>query len=371
MKKILILGGGAAGLAAAVQAARRGAQVVLAESGARVGQKLLRTGNGRCNFTNLHIGPEGYNHPDFVRPVLARYDCAAIRSFFGELGLASYADDAGRVYPRSDAAASVLDVLRLACRRYGVEIVDSFEAVRLTGTQVQAKDGRMLSGDAVITATGGGTKLLASVGHRLMPFSPVLCPLAADTAPIRGLSGIRVKCALTLTRGTQTVAAESGELLFRDYGVSGIAVFDLSRFAEPGDRLHIDLLPEMTEAQTRALFEKRVEAIAWCPREEILTGLFHKRVNEALLRACGTDAASLAHTAKDLVLRVSGPAEPKQAQLTRGGADTAQFDPETLRSRLVPTLYAAGETLDIDGRCGGCNLHWAFASGLRAAESAL
>ena len=371
MKKILILGGGAAGLAAAVRASRGGAQVTLAESAPRVGQKLLKTGNGRCNFTNLHVGPDGYNHPDFVRPALARYDCAAIRAFFEELGLSSYADPAGRVYPRSDAAASVLDVLRLACRRHGVQIAESFEAVRLTGTQVQAKDGRTLSGDAVIVSTGGGTKLLAAAGHTLVPFSPVLCPLSTDTAPIRGLSGIRVRCALTLTRGGQTIAEESGELLFRDYGVSGIAVFDLSRFAQPGDILHVDLLPDLTSEQALSLFEQRVQALSWCPREEILTGLFHKRVNEALLRACGTDDARLARTAKDFTLRISGPAEPKQAQLTRGGADISQFDPETLRSRLVPTLYAAGETLDIDGRCGGYNLHWAFASGLCAAESAL
>ena len=192
MKKILILGGGAAGLAAALHAAQSGAQVTLAERDERVGQKLLRTGNGRCNFTNLHVSESAYNHPSFVRPVLEKWDAEAMRAFFSELGLLSYEDPAGRVYPRSDTAASVLDVLRLACRRYGVETVTGFDAARLDGANVQARDGRTLSGDAILVATGGGTQLLKSAGHRIVPFSPVLCPLKTDTAPIRGLSGIRV-----------------------------------------------------------------------------------------------------------------------------------------------------------------------------------
>lgn len=371
MKKILILGGGAAGLAAAVRAAQSGAQVTLAEKNERVGQKLLRTGNGRCNFTNLHVSESAYNHPFFVRPVLEKWNAEAMRAFFSELGLLSYEDPAGRVYPRSDTAASVLDVLRLACRRYGVETVTGFDAARLDGANVQARDGRTLSGDAILVATGGGTQLLKSAGHRIVPFSPVLCPLKTDTAPIRGLSGIRVSCALRLTRGGKCVAEESGELLFRDYGVSGIAVFDLSRFAKPGDMLHINLLPELSDAQALALFKTRVQALSWCSREEMLTGLFHKRVNEALLRLAGTDAQKLARCAKDLSLTVEGPAEPKQAQLTRGGADTAQFDPASMRSKLDARLFAAGEALDIDGRCGGFNLHWAFASGLTAAENML
>lgn len=371
MKKILIAGAGAAGLAAAVRAAQAGAEVTLLESGARAGQKLLKTGNGRCNFSNLHVAPEAYNHPDFVRPVLDAWGCTQIRAFFAELGLESYADAAGRIYPLSDTAASVLDVLRLSCRRLGVKLIENFDAVRLNGMQIQSRDGRTLSADAVIAATGGGTRLLSGAGHRMVPFSPVLGPLATDTAPIRGLSGIRAKCALTLTRAGNAVAQENGELLFRDYGVSGIAVFDLSRFAQPGDVLHIDFLPHMDPAQALACISRYTQALGWREKADLLTGLFHKRINEALIRACGADAQQLARAAKDFPLAVHGSAEPKQAQLTRGGADVREFDPCTLRSRRNPKLYAAGETLDIDGRCGGYNLHWAFASGLRAAESAL
>ena len=370
-KKILIVGAGAAGLAAAVRAAQSGAEVTLAEANARAGQKLLKTGNGRCNFSNLHLVPEAYNHPDFVRPILKRWGCAQIRTFFREIGLESYSDEAGRIYPVSDTASSVLDVLRLSCRRWGVKLVENFEAVRLTGGQVYAKDGRALTGDALIIATGGGTRLLSHAGHRLIPFSPVLGPLSTDTVPIRGLSGVRAKCTLTLTRADRILARESGELLFRDYGVSGIAVFDLSRFAQCGDVLHIDFLPHMDPAQAFSCICRHAQNLSWCEKADMLTGLFHRRINEALLRACGTDVRRLSQAVKDFPLTVHGVAEPKQAQLTRGGADVREFDPYTLRSCRDLALYAAGETLDIDGRCGGYNLHWAFASGLQAAENAL
>ncbi len=371
MKKILIVGAGAAGLIAAVRAAQTGGNVTLVEANTRVGQKLLKTGNGRCNFSNLHISPEAYNHPDFVRPVLNVWDCTQVRGFFEDLGLKSYCDEAGRVYPVSDTAASVVDVLRLSCRRWNVEVLEGFKAVHLTDTQVKAEDGRCLCAEAVIVTTGGGTKLLSGVGHRMVPFSPVLGPLATDTKPIRGLSGIRVKCALTLTRADTVVDRECGELLFRDYGVSGIAVFDLSRFAKSGDVLHIDLLPDMDQEQVFACISQYIRMLSWRGKSDMLTGLFHKRINEALIRICGTDVHRLAETIKDFALTVHGIADSKQAQLTRGGAAVFEFDPFTLRSNKNDALYAAGETLDIDGRCGGYNLHWAFASGLRAAECAV
>ena len=371
MKSLVIVGAGAAGLACAASAAKAGAKVTLCEAGARVGQKILKTGNGRCNFTNLHVSPEGYNHPEFVREVLEAYSCAKIRAFFGELGLESYADDAGRVYPLSDTAASVLDVLRLALKKYGVTVLDSFETVGLDKSTVVSKDGRRVHGDSIVIATGGGTKLLTQAGHKIIPFSPVLGPLATDTTPIRGLSGIRVKCEVKLLRGEHTVDTERGELLFRDYGVSGIAVFDISRFAKKSDVLSIDLAPDMDKNMLSEYLRARESELSWRGKEDMLTGLFHKRVNEALLRACGTEPARLAEAIKDFRLTVTGSAEPKQAQLTRGGADVRQFDSRTMQSKLVPSVYAAGETLDIDGRCGGYNLHWAFASGLRAAESAL
>ena len=372
-RRVLIVGGGAGGLAAAVAAARAEAQVTILEKANRVGKKLLRTGNGRCNLSNLRVSPAGYNCPDFVSPLLKTTDCAAVRDFFASLGLWTVADGEGRVYPRSDAAASVLDVLRLGCAAYGVREICSAEvtAVRRTknGFAADVREQGEFTADRVIIASGGGTALLRPLGHSLTPFSPVLCPLRTDTGPIRGLSGLRVKCRASLGRGSAVLTEESGELLFRDFGVSGILALDLSRYARRGDILSLDLMPELTTDELCRRLETQRSLAR--PENDLLTGIFHRRVGEALIRAAGgTDSAALARSIKAFRLTVEGPGDVQNAQVTRGGAAVDGFDPLTLESRLHPGLYAAGEALDVDGRCGGYNLHWAFASGLAAGRSA-
>lgn len=372
MKRLIILGGGAAGLAAALAASESGAEVTVCERDDRVAKKILRTGNGRCNFTNMHIEAGAYNKPGFVAPVLSRLGAGELRAFFESLGLYSYADEAGRVYPLSDAAASVADVLRLECGRRGVRFVCGFEAARVArGYTVTARDGRTLSADALIAATGGGTKICGELGLKMVPFSPVLCPLKTDLEHIKGLSGIRVDCSAALLREGREVARETGELLFRDYGVSGIMVFDLSRFSRRGDILSLNMLPTMTEGEVFELLNKRQRELGWRRDEDYLTGLFHSRLGPSLLRrAGGREAGRLCSVIRDFRLTVLGCGDVKQAQVTRGGLDTAEFEPITLRARRFPGLYACGEALDIDGRCGGFNLHWAFASGLTAGREA-
>lgn len=372
-RQITIVGGGAAGLAAAVTAARLGARVTILERADRVGKKILQTGNGRCNLTNTAAAPDAYNAPDFVLPALTKYNCASIRRFFLELGLLTYQDAEGRVYPVSDTASSVLDVLRLACEENGVQTQCKFEATRiLPDGGICAADGRHVPADAVIVATGGGTGLLKSAGHQIVPFTPVLCPLKTDTVPIRGLSGLRVKCAVTLLRSGKPQITLHGELLFRDYGVSGIVIFDLSRYAQPGDLLSIDFLPDLSQEEILLLLKHRIQEHPSRTGGTFLTGIFHSRISAALLRAAGgTDPAMLARTIKGFPLAIQGHGDPKLAQVTRGGASLSSFDPDTLRSRLHASLYAAGETLNVDGKCGGFNLHWAFASGILAAQSAM
>ncbi len=372
-RHIVIVGGGAGGLAAAVTAARLGARVTLLERADRVGKKILQTGNGRCNLSNAAVAPAAYNAPDFTAPVLSQIGCEEIRAFFAALGLLTYQDAEGRIYPISDAASSVLDVLRLSCEESGVRTLCGFDAAQIQpdGT-VRAADGRAVSGDVLLVATGGGTGLLQSAGHSLVPSSPVLCPLKTDTAPIRGLSGLRAKCAVTLLHGGAPLRTLRGELLFRDYGVSGIVIFDLSRHARPGDALSLDFMPDIPLGELCKLLSARKTAHPSRSGDAFLTGMFHSRISAALLRIADGDAPErLAQTIKGLRLTVQGCGDRKQAQVTRGGAALAEFDPVTLRSRLHPTLYAAGEALDIDGACGGYNLHWAFASGILAARSAL
>jgi len=367
----VVIGGGAGGLCAAYASGMAGAQVTVVEMANRVGKKLLRTGNGRCNLSNENVAPSGYNRGEFVAPVLAQYPCAAIRSFFGELGLLTVADSEGRVYPRSDTASSVLDVLRLGCERFGVREVCSTEVTMILPREdgsflLRTREGGALDADRVIVATGGGTSLLKTLGHPSVAFSPILCPLRTDVAPIRGLSGLRVRCRVTLLRDNTPVIAEDGEVLFRDYGVSGIVILNMSRYAVPGDILSLNLLPEHSEEELAEMLSSRPVRDG-----ELLTGVFHRRVCEAILRLAGSgDPHAVAHAITNLPVRVEGAADVQNAQVTRGGASVDAFDPVTMESRILPGLYAIGEALDIDGQCGGYNLHWAFASGITAGREA-
>lgn len=371
--RVAVVGGGAGGLCAAIAAGRAGADALIFEQANRVGKKILKTGNGRCNLSNRAVSVNEYNHPDFVAPTLAECGCAELLDFFGSLGLWTVTDEAGRVYPRSDTAASVLDVLRIGCGELGVEERCSAEITGIApqgrGFTLTARTGEKFSADRVIVAAGGGSALLRSLGHKMIPFSPVLCPLKTDTESIRGLTGLRCACRAELFRRGKSVHAEGGEVLFRDFGVSGILALNLSRHALAGDALSLDLLPEIPLHS----LEERLAAQKALRRgtADLFTGIFHRRLGEAIVRRAGSDAPGvLAQTIKDYRLAVLGPGDTQHAQVTRGGADVSEFDPVTLESRLVPGLYAVGEALDIDGACGGYNLHWAFASGLRAGRGA-
>jgi predicted Rossmann fold flavoprotein len=388
---VLIGGGGAAGLSAAIASARLGAHVTVLEAGARVGRKILASGNGRCNLTNLSVSAQAYNHPSFVEPILAEYPCEAVRAFFGGMGLLTTADDEGRVYPATNSAGSLLDAMRLECAHLGVEVRCEFEVVRVSaepgsaGFEVTSKDGATVRAESVVVTTGGGS-LLAGMGHEMVRAVPVLGPIRTDAEPIRGLSGVRVRCAATLyadvgddNSGGRAVASERGELLFRDYGVSGIMVFDLSRYLEAECVISIDLFPDVAPAELQMMLSQRCVDLGWRTAETFFVGMLHDRVARAVLRAAGIGLDApvgqlpterLAVALKDFRLRVLGMADARQAQVTRGGASVAEFDPVTMASLRVGGLFSAGEVLDIDGRSGGYNLHWAWASGIAAGESA-
>ncbi len=396
MTPTVIIGGGPAGMAAAIAASRRGEETLLLERLDRVGKKLLATGNGRCNLMN-RSAPAYPGGEAFARRVLERCGQGELETFFDSLGLRLRTEDMGRVYPASGQAASVLDALRLTLARQGVALRTLAPVEGLTrqkGGFAVKLAGETLRAGRVIVAGGGRAQpklgsdgscypLLSGLGHTLRRTFPALTQIETDTAPLRGLSGIRVRAEAWITRREQTVRRTRGEALFADYGLSGVCIMQLARFAQGQDTcLHLNLLPAMglpgAEACAAELARRRA---AWgsVPLEQLFTGLCVARLGTALLRCAGVGPLSrpiaslsgheikaLAALAADFALPVRGVKGFESAQVTAGGAAWEEFSPENLESRLVPGLHAAGEVLDVDGDCGGFNLMFAFASGILA-----
>jgi predicted Rossmann fold flavoprotein len=380
---------------AAIAAAREGASVLIVEKENRVGKTILATGNGRCNLSNTAIqgedAPAHYSQPTFVASVLNRYDCDAIRSLFEKFGLLTIADEKGWVFPKTRFANSVLSVLLNEARRQGVDIQTGWEALRMEATAdsgflVEAK-GASISAGALIMACGAKVANALCVDIPSVRPTPILGPLKTESGLLKGLDGIRAHCLIRLLDAGALVAQEAGEILFRRYGVSGIAVFNLSRFAVSGQELSVDFFPEYAEAELRSLLLARwrgwlCDRLRCCPSVpagEFLDGLLHPRIAQAILRCIGartTEEADeslldgFASVMKDYRLVITGGPDSAQAQVTRGGLALSGFDPVTLQSRACPQLFAAGEGLDVDGPCGGFNLHWAWASGFVAGQRA-
>lgn len=365
---VCVVGGGAAGLVAGIIAAEEGAKVVVIEKNPTCGKSILATGNGRCNFANTRLDPQLYNDPSFVQATCGRQWLADTLEFFAQSGLA-WADEAqGRLYPLSRQAASVQSVLLQRASRAGVVLAPARDVMRLLATpsnfslawQEQWPEGSMKSAHAktVVVATGGFHALdLKGLGLNSTALSPLLCPLACTHPLLARLDGRRVRAAARLLRNNRIVATEQGEVLFRGYGVSGIAMFNLSRHVLRGDKLLIDLLPSLSLEE------------AWTLGTKTLDGLLDPVVAHVLEESAPTRQDALAQ-AKSFALCVTGLAETDQAQVHRGGLSTNQFDPSTLECGHVRGLFACGEALDVDGPCGGYNLAWAWKSGMVAGSAA-
>ena len=395
-----VIGGGAAGLFAACRLARAGAEVVLLEKQTRVGRKLLSTGNGRCNLSNLHASPADYRGD-------ARYIKSALRALspedamarFASMGVLCAPDDAGRVYPISGQAAGVLDALRLCAAECGCETVTEFEVSKIARRNnrfiITAVDHRAVEADFALIACGGlaapklggcgdGYRLLERFGHEISPRLPAIAAIKTDPAAVRALKGIRMRGEIALVRGDSILRSEEGEILFGDGSVSGIAAMQLARTLNLELRkghdcaLRLNFLP----GAQPDLIDRRAAQLPLRAMEDFLSGIVPKRLGQVLLRAAGIEKLSL--TAAELTpaqrraiygaltgwtLPARGTLGFDQAQVTCGGAKLEGFDPDTLESRTTPGLFAAGEVLDVDGDCGGFNLHWAWASAeLAAAE---
>lgn len=393
--EVAIIGGGAAGMMAALTAAEwTDSSVVLLERQSRLGRKLLATGNGRCNLSNLHCAPQHYHgrSPDFVRPALDAFGPEDTLACFQRLGLLCRAEDSGRVYPLSDQANSVLDTLRLALDGFGVTVRTDCQVTAIapqsSGFLLTTSAGTLFADKVIVTAGGaaspklGGTRdgyqLLRSLGHRCTKLYPSLVQLRTDTTYTRALKGVRAEAAVTLKNGQAVVAQQRGEVQFTDYGVSGPVIFELSRAAvtEEGPlTLSLDLVESLSQVELVELLAEKQQLLPGLTLENLLTGVLHNRLGRTVLRYSGRkltqsvsalsrrDLAHIARSCKAFQLEVTGNQGLEHAQVTAGGLRTDQFHPETLESRCCPGLYAAGEVLDVDGDCGGFNLQWAWSSG--------
>lgn len=397
----IILGGGASGLAACAALAQTGMHVTLIERLDRVGKKIMAAGNGRCNLSNENMDAAFYGHAaPFVKKVYDVTPPQAVLDFLSDLGLMT-ASEEGRIYPRTMMASSVLDVLRAGCEQENVTLLTGQEVVSVTpsrrgGWSVQLSGGEGVFAPVVICAMGGsasphlgtdgaGVRLLENLGHRAVKQYPALVQLKCDHGALRSLKGIRVQASLTLEIAGKAAMQETGELLFADYGVSGVCVFQLSGYAAQAldekkrVRLLVNLLPEMSD--TAAWLTLRMTARPMDSALGLFTGVFPRLLTMSILKQAGISpeapvsrlSAVQTHALLEAItafpLPVTGTQGFKNAQVTRGGIQLDEVDPRTMASRLFDGLYVLGETLDVDGPCGGYNLHFAFASALTAAKA--
>ncbi|NLN14278.1 MAG: NAD(P)/FAD-dependent oxidoreductase [Tissierellia bacterium] len=408
--KVIVVGGGAAGMMAAIVARKNGAHVTLLERNDRVGKKLLATGNGRCNYTNINLNFDNLldnyhgENPKFVYSALYSLDVYQTIDFFERLGITPYVEE-DRVYPNSLQASSVLDVLRYKIDDLGIELITNAYVVHISkdkNFKVKTKDGRTFQGDKLILATGGmampasgsdgnGYSLAKSLGHRVVDIFPGLVQLKLEGDIFKQIKGIKFPGRAGIYSKGKLVMEDWGDILFTDYGISGPPILQLSRTAlsylrnERDIRLRVSIITNMDKEHLIKYLERRFQLMPKKSIQLALIGLINKRLIIPILKEINVDkdkkAANLsteeieclAEILTNWEFKIIGSQGWGQAQVTAGGVDTREIDHKTLESKIVKGLYIVGELLDIDGNCGGFNLQWAWSSGyvagLNAAKS--
>ncbi|WP_433569636.1 NAD(P)/FAD-dependent oxidoreductase [Tractidigestivibacter sp.] len=366
---VVICGGGAAGIVAAISAAEAGARVVVLERALECGRTILATGGGRCNFANARLDMAHYRNPEFVAAVAGPSFLDDVLGFFSNCGLGWAEEAEGRLYPITRESSTVREVLLARAARANVTLACGREAkgIRRGGQSGQGlevrycdtfggKEPRTMTANAVVLATGGGSARTAeSLGIPTVSEHAALCPLACKGLDFARLDGRRAHATATLSRDGKTLAVEKGEVLFRPYGISGIATFNLSRKAQAGDTIALDFLPTLSLKQARALYARGKGAM----------GLLDDELAHQLSRTGDVVAA-----AKSCRLLVLGTTDEGHAQVSAGGIATGALDPSTLGAYGCPDLFVCGEAVDVDGDCGGFNLAWAWKSGMVAGSAA-
>ena len=399
-----IVGAGASGLAAAIAAARAGAQVTVIEHMDKAGKKILSTGNGRCNLTNRRMEAECFRcgQKDFPMKVIERFGLEETLGFFEGLGIL-IKDRNGYLYPYSDQASSVRDVLLQEAERRRVQIhlschIERIEERPCGGFVLHTDQGR-LSEDALILAAGSkaapstgsdgsGYELARQLGHSIIKPLPALVQLRCQGNMYRQMAGVRTEAGVRLLVDGELAAEDRGELQLVDYGLSGIPIFQVSRFAARAlDQrrrvtVRVDFMPAWEEREAFVLLKKRASLLGYKPVSDFFTGMLNPKLAQVLIKCSGVNPSLKAGelTGKQLG-RILGQLKSYEAivmsvnpfanaQVCCGGVDTRQVDPRTMQSRIKRGLYFAGEILDVDGICGGYNLQFAWSSGVTAGRSA-
>ena len=414
---IAVIGGGASGIVSAVSAARyaesigKNIDIVILEKEDRIGKKLLLTGNGKCNITNKNINKKFYYSNDMykLQNILNRFSSEYIMNFFSRLGIIFHEDSEGRVYPYCNQAAAVLNVLREELNRLSIR-----EICKVDINNIDKKDGYFIIKSDVLTvkskkiivSTGGKSsalscnnpkiyKYLIGFGHTMLPIFPSLVQVKTDSNFIKSLKGLRCRAKVSLVADGLELKSEIGELQFSDNALSGICVFSLSRLVSEyfncGKILGksykklfvvVDLLPEYSKNDIYSFVKNRVRLKSDSIVEDFLLGAINKRIAIAFFKSINiplskkvseldkSDINNIAYSLKNWRFEPKGVMPWKNAQVTAGGIDISEFNEKTMESKKLLGLFACGEVLNVDGDCGGFNLHWAWSSGYLAGENA-
>ena len=398
-QQVIVVGGGASGLTAAIMAARSGASVTIMEHMPKPGKKILSTGNGKCNLTNLSMPDGAYrsSQPEFAEKVLKSFTVEETLEFFQDLGIV-LTDRNGYVYPNSGQASTVLEALLFELKHLGVSIITDckVEKIKPDLTVISSQGKKKV--DAVILAAGSmaalktgsdgsGYELAKALGHHMIPPLPALVQLKCREKWFKQAAGVRTEALVTLKIDGKPIASDRGELQFTDYGISGIPVFQISRFASQG--LHdgnqvtaeLDLFPAVDFSKTQQMLTERKKHFGYRPALEYLNGVINQKLIPILMQEAEIKSGNvneittaqikkLTEALKSLKTVITATNPYEQAQVCSGGIDTREVNAKTMESKIINGLYLAGEILDVDAICGGYNLQWAWTSGVLAGKHA-
>ncbi len=399
--EIAVIGGGASGMMAAITARKSGKEVIILERKDRILKKVLITGNGRCNITNVNANISNYfgKNISSVENILNSFNPQDTMDFFNGLGIICNEENRGKVYPLSGQASSVVDALRFEAERLGIRIETEFYVRKIEKEgfkfKIYSEDRKKIEAGRVIIAAGGqsypelgsngsGFELAKELGHSVTRLSPSIVQLKTEKNQVKGLQGIKTDAAVTAYGDNKKICTYDGELLFTDYGISGNVVFNIS-FVMPlykNVEFEIDFMEKFDYNELYEILKERKKIMSHLTMENYFNGMINKKLGQFLSKVSGIEKLSkpvkdlndseirkLCTVLKKYRVKILDTTGFKNAQITAGGVSLDEVNPETLESKIVKGLYFSGEVLDVYGECGGFNLQWAWASGYIAGKN--